>query len=159
MGVSAEQFKQALGRWATGVTIVTARSGERVHGMTVSAFSEVSLDPPLVLVCADKGSNTWPLIREGGVFAVNILARDQEDLSNRFASKRDEWRRFEGLECDTGITGAPLLRDVVANLDCRLVAAPEHGDHHVCIGEVVEIRTSDRQPLLYCAGRYGGVGA
>ena len=70
---------------------MTTRAGERVHGMTVSAFTEVSLDPPLVLICADKSSNTLPVIEEGRVFAVNVLARDQEALSNRFASKKDEW--------------------------------------------------------------------
>ena len=157
MSVLPEVFKEGLGRWATGVTVVTARSGDKVHGMTVSAFNEVSLDPPLVLVCAECNSHTLPLIREGGAFAVNILSRDQEALSNRFASKRDEWRRFEGLDWDTGPTGAPLLRGVVASLDCRLVADPEHGDHAVCIGQVEEIRYSDRAPLLHFRGRYGSL--
>lgn len=157
MSVPPGVFKEGLGRWATGVTIVTARSGDKVHGMTVSAFNEVSLDPPLVLVCAERNSNTLPLIREGGAFAVNILSRAQEALSNRFASKRDEWRRFEGLDWDTGPTGAPLLRGVVASLDCRLVAAPEHGDHTVCIGQVEEVRHSDREPLLHFRGRYGSL--
>jgi flavin reductase (DIM6/NTAB) family NADH-FMN oxidoreductase RutF len=157
MNVEAEDYKRALARWASGVTIVTARSGDRIHGMTVSAFSAVSLDPPLVLVCADLCSNTLPLIREGGVFAVNVLARDQEALSNRFASKKDESTRFDGLETDEGATGAPLLRGAVANLDCRLVAAHEHGDHVITIGAVEEVRTSDREPLLYFRGAYGSI--
>jgi len=157
VSVSPDAFKEGLGRWATGVTIVTARNGDTVHGMTVSAFNEVSLDPPLVLICADRSGNTWPVIRDSGAFAVNILSREQEALSNRFASKRDEWRRFEGLDYDTGPTGAPLLRDVVANLDCRLVAAPEHGDHFVCIGQVEEVRHSEQEPLLHYRGRYGGL--
>ncbi len=155
MAISGEDFKRALGLWATGVTIVTARSGERVHGMTVSAFTEVSLDPPLVLVCADKSSNTLPLIEEGGVFGVNVLARDQDELSNRFASKKDEWKRFDGLGYDSGVTGAPLLHGTTANLDCAVVASHEHGDHVVIVGEVREVRTSDRPPLLYFGGRYG----
>ena len=155
MPVDPEEFKRALGRWATGVTLVTTRAGEKIHGMTVSAFNEISLTPPLVLVCADKSSNTLPLIQEGGVFAVNVLARDQEALSNRFASKKDEWKRFEGLSCDRGPTGAPLIPDAVANLDCRVVAAHEHGDHVVLVGEVQEVRTSDREPLLYFRGSYG----
>ena len=157
MPVAADEFKQVLASWATGVTIVTARSADRIHGMTVSAFSEVSLDPPLVLVCADKSSNTRPVIEEGGVFAVNILARDQEALSNKFASKRDEWKRFDGLETDTGPSGAPLLRGVVANLDCTVVGAHEHGDHVVYVGAVQEVRHFDREPLLYCRGAYGGL--
>ena len=127
--------------------------------MTVSAFAELSLEPPLVLVCADRSSNTLPLIEASGVFAVNMLARDQAELSNRFASKRDEWRRFEGLEYDTGATGAPLLRGVVANLDCRVVASHVHGDHVVYVGLVVETRSFERPPLLYYRSRYGAFDA
>lgn len=158
MPVSADEFRAALGRWASGVTIVTARSGDRVHGMTVSAFTEVSLEPPLVLVCADKSSNTLPFIREGGAFCVNILAHDQDALSNRFASKKQEWQRFDGLEYDVGTTGAPVLRDTVASLDCRVVGAHEHGDHVVFVGEVEQVRTSDRPPLLHFRGGYGDFG-
>jgi flavin reductase (DIM6/NTAB) family NADH-FMN oxidoreductase RutF len=155
VAISIEEYKQVLARWATGVTILTTRVGERVHGMTVSAFTEVSLSPPLVLVCADKRSNTLPLIEEGRIFAVNILARDQEALSNRFASKADEWRRFESLDYATGTTGAPLLAGTVANLDCRVVAAHEAGDHVIYVGEVEELRAFDREPLVYYGGSYG----
>jgi flavin reductase (DIM6/NTAB) family NADH-FMN oxidoreductase RutF len=145
-----------LSCWATGVTVVTARASDHIHGMTVSAFTEVSLDPPLVLICADKTSLTHPVIAEGRVFAVNILARDQEDLSRRFASKEEEHRRFEGLAYQTGKTGAPLLEDTVAVLDCRVVAAHDVGDHVIYVGEVEELRLSeDREPLLYHGGRYG----
>lgn len=158
MAIGPDEFKQALGRRAAGVSIVTTRAGERVHGMTVSAFAEVSLLPPLVLICADKASNTLPLIEESRVFAVNLLARDQEALSNRFASKKDEWRRFEGLELDRGVTGAPLLRGVVANLDCRVVASHDHGDHIVYIALVEEVRCFDRAPLLHFRSRYGSFG-
>jgi flavin reductase (DIM6/NTAB) family NADH-FMN oxidoreductase RutF len=154
--VGADDFKKVLARWTTGVTVVTARDGDRIHGMTVSAFTEVSLEPPLVLVCADKGSETRPVIEGGGSFAVNILARDQEELSNRFASKRDEFRRFEGLDCESAVTGAPLLPDTLAALDCRVVACHEAGDHVIFVGEVQELRLSEeREPLLYHAGRYG----
>jgi flavin reductase (DIM6/NTAB) family NADH-FMN oxidoreductase RutF len=155
VAIGPDAYKKALSQRASGVSIVTTRAGERVHGMTVSAFAEVSLVPPLVLVCADRASNTLPLIEESGVFALNLLARDQEELSNRFASKRDEWRRFEGLETDRGVTGAPLLRGVVANLDCRVVAAHAHGDHVVYVGLVEEARTFERPPLVYARGRYG----
>jgi len=153
--ISADEFKQALARRASGVGIVTTRAGDRMHGMTVSAVVEVSLSPPLVLVCADKASNTLPLIEASRIFAVNLLASDQAALSNRFASKKDEWRRFDGLETDTGTTGAPLLRGVVANLDCRVVAAHEHGDHVVYVGVVVEARCFERPPLVYYRSRYG----
>jgi len=155
MTISAEDFKRALSRRASGVAVVTARNGERIHGMTVSAFTEVSLEPPLVLVCADKGSNTLPVIRAGGVFAINVLARDQQELSNRFALKKDENKRFDGLEFDVGRTGAPLLRGVAVNIDCRVVAEHDAGDHVVYIGQVEEVRSFDRDPLLYFRGTYG----
>jgi flavin reductase (DIM6/NTAB) family NADH-FMN oxidoreductase RutF len=156
MTISAEDFKRALSRRASGVAVVTARNGERIHGMTVSAFTEVSLDPPLVLVCADKRSNTLPVIRAGGVFAINVLARDQQELSNRFAVKKDEDRRFDGLEFDRGRTGAPLLRGVAVNIDCRVVAEHDAGDHVLFLGEVQEVRSFDHDPLLYFRGAYGG---
>lgn len=154
MSISVEDYKAILGSWATGVTIVTARAGEHIHGMTVSAFTEVSLDPPLVLVCADKSSNTHPVIAEGGVFAVNILARDQEALSNKFASKKDEDKRFEGLDYESGKTGAPLIAGAVASLDCRVDTAHDAGDHVIYVGRVEDCRVSDREPLLYCRGKY-----
>jgi len=157
MAVSSEEYRQALSRWATGVTVVTARHGERIHGMTVSAFTAVSLDPPLVLICAELASHTLPVIAEGGVFAVNVLSREQFELSNKFASKRYEWQRFDGLELDIGATGAPLLRGVVVNIDCRVVAAHPHGDHVVYVGSVEEVRHFDREPLLYFRGTYGGI--
>jgi flavin reductase (DIM6/NTAB) family NADH-FMN oxidoreductase RutF len=158
--VSVEAFKKLCGRWTTGVTIVTARRGDTVHGMTVSAFTEVSLDPPLVLVCADKRSNTLPLIAQGGNFAVNVLARGQEALSNRFASKQDEWRRFEGLVWETAASGAPILAGTVGAFDCRVVAAHDAGDHVIYVGRVEWLRVDEsRDPLLYQAGRYGGFAA
>ena len=122
--------------------------------MTVSAFAEVSLDPPLVLVCADKASNTHPLIETGGVFALNLLASDQVALSNLFASKRDEERRFVGLDYETGETGAPLIAGALAALDCRVRHAHAAGDHVIYVGEVVGLRRSDREPLVYYEGAY-----
>lgn len=156
MAFSSEEFKQLCSRWTTGVTIVTARSGDKIHGMTVSAFTEVSLEPPLVLVCAEKSSNTLPLIEEGGVFAVNVLALGQEALSQRFASKLDEWARFDGLEWDTAATGAPVLHDTAGAFDCRVVAAHDAGDHVVVVGRVEWLRVDmAREPLVHQARRYG----
>ena len=157
MSLSRTELKNAFACWATGVTVVTSRADERIHGMTVSAFTEVSLEPPLVLVCVDKASSTQTLIAEAGVFAVNILARDQERLSERFASKEDEERRFADLEYATGMTGSPLLSGTVANLDCRLVATHDGGDHIICVGEVVELRVSDSEPLMFYRRTYRGL--
>ncbi|MCH8890379.1 MAG: flavin reductase family protein [Myxococcales bacterium] len=157
MSFSHDELKNAYARWATGVTIVTARAGDRIHGMTVSAFTEVSLEPPLVLVCIDKTSNTQPVIAEGGVFAVNILARGQEPLAKHFACKETEDRRFSDLDCETGTTGAPLLAGSIASLDCRLVTAHEAGDHILYVGEVAELRLSDGEPLLFYRRGYCGL--
>lgn len=154
MAVSADDFKAALRRWASGVTIVTACDGDTVHGMTVSAFSSVSMDPPLVLVCADKASNTNPVIARGGVFVANVLAAGQEALSDRFASKQEEWRRFEGLACRALVTGAPVLPGVLAALDCRVVAAHDAGDHVIYVGRVEAAESRDAEPLLYYAAAY-----
>ncbi len=154
MAVSRDLFRKTLGRWASGVTIVTSRHEDQVHGMTVSAFCSVSLDPALVLVCADKTSDTHPVIRDGGVFAVNLLAEGQEELSNRFASDKDEHRRFEGLDCTPGPTGCPHIPGAVATLDCRVVEAVDAGDHIVYIGEVAGAELTDRPPLLYFDGAY-----
>jgi flavin reductase (DIM6/NTAB) family NADH-FMN oxidoreductase RutF len=154
MSVDAEQFKAAMSVRASGVAIVTSREGDRVHGMTVSDFCGVSLRPPLVLVCADKDSETHALIHRSGIFAANLLAADQEALSNRFASKEDEFRRFEGLRCDAAVTGAPLIPGSVASFDCRVVASHDAGDHVIYVGEVEAIRRGGGVPLVYYAGAY-----
>jgi flavin reductase (DIM6/NTAB) family NADH-FMN oxidoreductase RutF len=143
-----------MSRWATGVTIVTSKAGARIHGMTVSDFSGVSLSPPLVMVCADRNSNTHGVIADGKCFAVNVLAAGQETLSNRFASKKDEDRRFEGLELATAVTGAPLIPGAVASWDCTLVATQAAGDHDIYVGQVEELVTRDLEPLVYHAGVY-----
>lgn len=126
--------------------------------MTVSAFTEVSLDPPLVLICIDKGANTQPVIEQGRVFAVNILARDQESLARRFARKQDEEQRFAGLACEAGETGAPLIAGCVASLDCTLAESLEAGDHVIHVGRVVAVRVSDREPLMFHNRAYCSLG-
>ena len=157
MSLSRADLKNAYARWATGVTIVTARAGDRIHGMTVSAFNEVSLDPPLVLVCIDKASSTQSLIAEGKVFAVNILERGQADLSRLFASEEDEDRRFVGLDFRTGVTGAPLLAGTLANLDCRLTATHDAGDHFIFVGEVADLQLFEGEPLMFHDRGYRGL--
>jgi flavin reductase (DIM6/NTAB) family NADH-FMN oxidoreductase RutF len=158
MPIDAAQFRAALALRAGGVAIVTARDGERVHGMTVTDFTGVSLEPPLVLVCADKQSNTLPVIESGGNFAVNLLATGQEALSTRFASKEHEWTRFDGLDCEDGATGAPLIPGALANLCCRVVALHDAGDHVIVIGQVEEARYAKTTPLVYGSGGYRRLG-
>lgn len=158
MPVAAEAFKQALARWASGVTIVTARCGDEVHGMTVSAFASVSLEPPLVLVCAEKTSNTNALIQRSGVFTVNVLARGQEALSNKFASKKQERERFVGLECKDGATGCPRIPGAAVAIDCKVTQTVDAGDHLVYIARVEAADVTDSPPLVYYRAAYHGVG-
>ncbi len=157
LSVSQTDLKNAFARWATGVTIVTARAGEQVRGMTVSAFTEVSLDPPLVLVCIARAASTRPILERSGAFAVNVLARGQEALAQRFASDAAEDRRFEDLRCERGATGAPLIAGSLASLDCRLAATHEAGDHIVYVGAVVGLQLGEGDPLLFYDRGYGGL--
>ena len=157
MAISPDEFKTALARWASGVTVITTRAGERIHGMTVSDFSGPSLSPPLVTVCASKDSMTTKLVAEGECFGVNVLKEDQQDLSNRFASKKLEMERFVGLETFELETGAPLLPDALVNLDCRLVATHDAGDHVIYVGEIVASVAGEGAPLLFYRGAYGAL--
>ena len=154
MAVSGELFWAALGDWASGVTIVTSRNASGIHGMTVSAFASVSLDPPLVLVCADKSSDTHGVIADSGVFAVNLLTQDQQALSNKFAASKDEHLRFEGVAWSERETGAPLLDEALASLDCSVQAAHDAGDHVIYVGEVLAVERREGEALLYYRSRY-----
>jgi len=155
--VDVEGFKKAMRTWASGVTIITSRSGDTVHGMTASAFSSVSADPPLVLVCTNRESTTYEMIAEGGVFGVSVLARDQEELSNRFAWG-DVDTRFDGVETRELSTGSPLIEGALCHLDCKVKSAFEEGSHTIYVGEVVESWSrEDGKPLLYFAGGYRDV--
>lgn len=154
MPISADEFRAAMGLRASGVSIVTARAGDDVHGMTMTDFAGVSLSPPLALICADKSANTLKVIQRGGNFAINLLARGQDALSNKFASKREEWTRFDGLTCGRAVTGAPLIPGALAALDCRVVAQHDAGDHVVVVGEIEAFVRGQGDPLLYFCGGY-----
>ena len=154
MPITADEFKQALATRAGAVAIITARAGDVVHGMTVTDWAGVSVDPPLALVCTEKTSNTLALIEKTRCFAINVLAAGQEDLSNKFASKRDEWRRFDGLEVEAGPTGSPLLTSAIACLDCEVVAAHEAGDHWIYVGRVEQAILRGGEPLVYQGSAY-----
>ena len=156
--IDRQLFKAVLRRWASGVTIVTTHAGGRDAGMTVSAFCSVSLDPPLVLVCADKKAKTRPLIDASGIFAVNVLAIDQHELSNRFARDGNEEVRFDGLECRRGPSGALWLPETLAVIDCRVAAAHDAGDHVIYVGHVIAAEVHPtRDPLVYHDAGYRSV--
>jgi 3-hydroxy-9,10-secoandrosta-1,3,5(10)-triene-9,17-dione monooxygenase reductase component len=153
MRVSAEDFKAALGSWATGVTVVTARQDEQVFGLTVSSFSSVSLDPPLVLFCVSSGHRLVDMIRASGGFSVSLLAADQEATSNACArSGREPGPTIEGVEIEPGCAdGAPVVAGALASLRCALHGVHEGGDHDIVLGRVIAAEAPDgaRGPLLY----------
>lgn len=156
MSINPEIFRKVLGQFATGVTIVTTRHGETIHGLTVNAFCSVSLEPPLVLVCVDQKAHGHHLIAQGGNFAVNILNISQEVLSQRFADNTlSAAERFAGVHFRTEVTGAPILEVSLGWLDCSLVAAHPGGDHTIFVGKVMALdSSSNNSPLLYYQSQY-----
>ncbi len=151
MSVASEAYRDALRHFPSGVTIVTIKAGDRVHGLTVSAFASVSPDPPLVCVMIDHRHSGYEMLeQEGAVFAVNILAQGQEELSNRFAWVKTEDRFAEG-NWKTAATGAPVLGDALAWLDCTIYTRHSAGTHTIYIGEVQasECPNADGAPLIY----------
>ncbi len=151
MTVSSEEFRDALRHFPSGVTIVTVRSGETRHGLTVSAFASVSPDPPLLLVMVDHRHRAYALLEEEGAsFAVNILAHDQIELSNRFAWVKDE-DRFAVGDWTTAKTGAPVLESALAWMDCTIHSRSKAGSHTIYVGEVQasKVERADETPLVY----------
>lgn len=146
-------FRAALGNFATGITVITTRtaSGEYV-GLTANSFNSVSLDPPLILWSLSLYSPTLPAFQRCSYYAVNILAADQIELSNRFAASEDD--KFSGLEIRLGLGGAPLLSGCCAWFECRNEARHAGGDHLIFVGLVERFSHSDRAPLIYHRGKY-----
>ncbi|MEO5337659.1 MAG: flavin reductase family protein [Magnetospirillum sp. WYHS-4] len=159
MSIDAKAFRQALGQFATGIAVVTGRDREgRPIGVTVNAFSSVSLDPPLVLFCLGRESASHPALVEGERFAVNVLARDQQGLSDRFAGKAAD--KFLGLDVDGGLGEVPLLRGCLARIECRREATHPGGDHDILVGRVERLAVNEGagEPLLYFRGDYRHLG-
>ena len=154
VSVDPDTFRSVLGRFASGITIVTTRDAEGDDcGMTVSAFCSVSLSPPLVLICVDHQASSHTAILEATHFAVSILAAHQEPMSRRFSGP-DEDKRFDGIGYTRGVTGAALLDDALAHIECKRVAHYDAGDHTVVIGEVEAAVAHGHRPLLYYRGGY-----
>jgi flavin reductase (DIM6/NTAB) family NADH-FMN oxidoreductase RutF len=151
--IDADTFRSVLGRFASGVTIVTARAANVDHGMTVSAFCSVSLDPPLVLVCIDHVASMHALLLSYPVFGVSILSLDHEASARRFADA-DELERFDGLAYTRGESGVVLLEGALAHLECRVVQHFDAGDHTVFVAAVETAQPRHGRPLLYYRGGY-----
>ena len=157
MAVEKAEFRKVLGAFATGVTIITTRDAQGKHvGMTANAFTSLSLEPPLVLICVDKKADCYACFECTNAFAVNILSTEQEALSKRFATKGVD--KFEGVSFHEGVTGSALIDSAIAHLDCRLVSGHEGGDHTIYVGQVESAAAVDADPLLFFRGGYRKLG-
>jgi len=153
MPVTPDDFRAALSRFPSGITVVTScTTGGDLHGITVSAFSSVSLNPPLILVCIEKTTGSHAAIKESGFFVANILAAGQDEISERFALPFSD--KFDGVNYREGIGGAPVLALALVSLECRLANAFDGGDHTIFVGEVENVSVKDGQPLVYFHGNY-----
>lgn len=154
MILDPDSFRSVLGRFASGVTVITARDADgRDLGMTASAFCSVSLRPPLVQVCVDHTASMHTALMTADRFGVSILAAEQEALSRRF-SQVDSAHRFDGIGYERGESGVVLLLDALAHMECKVYARHEAGDHTIIVGEVERAVAADERPLLYYRGGY-----
>lgn len=151
MTIDSETFKDCLRHFASGVTLVTIKTGEKIHGLTISAFASVSTNPPLIMIVVDHKHQAFALLEEDdAVFAVNILSHDQEQLSERFAWVTEEDRFLEG-DWGEAETGAPVLNDALVWLDCTIAGRFSTGTHHIYLGEVQasKVPRPEEVPLVY----------
>ncbi|MBX7495189.1 flavin reductase family protein [Qipengyuania sp. 6B39] len=152
----AQAFRDALGSFVTGVTIVTARDADgQPFGLTANSFNSVSLDPPMVLWSLSLQSGTLPVFRDAENWAVHVLSADQQGMSDRFARAGAD--KFAGLAVSDGPEGAPLIEGYAARFGCRARFEYEGGDHAIFLGEVVDFDRREAEPLIYHSGRYGRV--
>jgi flavin reductase ActVB len=159
--LSADTFRSVIGRFASGITIITVVDEDGTdHGMTATAFCSVSLAPPLILVCVDETATMHRVIERATHFGVSFLASGQEELSRRFGSGEPqrggipEEDRFEGVGYSRAVSGAVLLNDALAHLECRVHARHAAGDHVIVVGEVESAVAHDERPLIYYRGGY-----
>jgi len=155
--VDPRAFRDVLGRFVTGVTMVTTvtRTGRRI-GVTINSFTSLSLEPPLVLFCLGRDARTLAAFLDAGVFAVNVLSADQAVLCERFARTPDDWN---DVQTETWETGAPILSEALSALDCTLASAPAEGDHCILIGRGARLGVlRDAEPLAYYRGAFHTLG-
>ena len=158
-GIDTRLFRDVCGNFATGVSVVTMAGESGPRGLTANAISALSLDPTLFLVCVDLGATSYPVIDEAGKFAINLLAEDQEDVSNFFAGTTPADNPMGEIEYHMSDLGSPLIEGSLAWLDCRTHSILDGGDHKIFVGEVAscEIVRPEADPLLFFRGRYRGI--
>ena len=151
-------FRRVAGRFVAGITVVTTASHSGYRGITANSFSTVSLTPPLVLFCLTTTSTFTPLLAQSGVFAVNVLANDDQFLSDRFANRAPLVdARFTGVPHHIERSGAPILNTAIAWFDCRVWANYDGGDHRIIVGEVLALGENEGEPLAYYRSRYARI--
>lgn len=151
--IDARELRNCFGKFATGITVITALDPDGAKiGLTVNSFSSLSLDPPMILWSLDNRSHNLDALKKASHFSVNVLASDQMDISNNFASRAED--KFEDIDITQGKSGIPLLKGTVAHLECKNVQQIDGGDHLVFIGEVEHFDVTDKKPLLYANGQY-----
>ena len=161
MTLNSAEFRKAMGCFATGVTIITVDLEGEVHGMTANAFSSVSLDPPLVLVCVDSRTKTHTHMHSKKRFGINVLCDDQRAISEYYArpARTHEHAEAEaGARFDRTAHGTPKLQGAMAFLECRLYSVEDAGDHSIFIAEVEDVMVREGEPLLFHRGKYRKVG-
>lgn len=148
-------FRNAMGNFCTGVVIATGMHEGAPAGFAAQSFVSLSLDPPLVALCPGKNSSSWPKLRASGSFCINILGADQKPVCDAMAQSGGD--KFAAFEWQTGVTGSPVLADVIGYVDCSLEAEHDAGDHTIAIGRVQDfaIRDPEKGPLLFFRGAYG----
>ena len=157
MAISSEVFRKIMGLFATGVTVVTARTGSgQPWGFTVNSFTSVSLAPPLILFCVGNGSDSSPVVERAEYFGVNYLSEAQEEISRRFAARGVD--RFAGLRYGEGAHGSPLLEGCLGFVECRKVTAHAAGDHTIILCEVLDGEVGEGNPLLFFRSAYARMG-
>ena len=154
MPIDGRELRNAMGLFATGVTVITTKDTSGKHfGLTANAFSSLSLDPPMLLICGDKGVDCYDCFEESKVFGVNFLSSAQEEISTRFATKGLE--KIERLSFSVGKFGVALLDGALAHFECSVAHAYDGGDHTIYVGEVTEMRRTDSsEPLMFFNSRW-----
>lgn len=154
MSIDPSEFRRVLGHFPTGVTVVTGAGEDGLAGMAIGSFASVSLDPPLVMFCPGRESESWLQIKETGAFGVSVLGDDQEDVCGVFASRDVD--KFAGVHWTPKVTGSPIISGSIAWIDCEIHAIHDGGDHDIVVGLVKALDVdSDTGPLLFFQGGYG----
>lgn len=157
MSIDRTELRRVMGHFATGVTVITTRDVDgKPYGLTANALCSVSLAPPLLLVCIDKGAESHSAFERSRYFAINILGLGHEDLSQRFAVSGGD--KFADVAHRVGATGLPLLEGALGAVECRVVAVHDAGDHTIFVGEVEHLEAAEGDPLLFFRGRYRRLG-